>query len=69
MKQLLSIIITMLICSGCRKIESEKQPSPVEMKGDTVTENEDDIFTGLPYLAGNCGDTRNCLGCQYCGGM
>ena len=45
MKQLISAILTLLIFSGCRKIDSEKQASPAEIKVDTVTENSsDNIF-------------------------
>ena len=45
MKQLISAIILLLVFSGCRKIDSEIQTPPVEIKCDTVTEKEnDDVF-------------------------
>jgi protein TonB len=45
MKQLISAILTLLTFSGCGKIESEKQTSPLEIKRDTVTDNgNDDAF-------------------------
>ena len=53
MKQLLLSILAWFIFSGCGKIDSQKQTLPVEIKGDTVTENgnDDEFICELPIPA------------------
>lgn len=59
MKHFISAIVTLLIFSGCRKIDSKKQASPSEIKVDTVTENrsEDIFICQLPIPAEYPGGT------------